>query len=71
MKKETFGWRCGYGKIYGSFHADNERCGKRCRKEFSTLDDAIKAGKRHTEHSDHIYVYSNKTGFIKYLIDKT
>lgn len=64
-KKETFGWRCGYEKIYGSFHGDNERCGKGCRKKFDTLDAAIKAGTRHTVHSGHVYVYSNKTGYIK------
>lgn len=63
-KKEKFGWRCGYNKIYGSFHADNERCSSACRKEYDKLDDAVRAALQHKTHRCSVYVYSNKTGYI-------
>jgi collagenase-like PrtC family protease len=63
-KKEKFGWRCGYEKIYGGFHADNERCTSACRKKYDSLDDAIRAALQHKTHRSSVYVYSTKTGYI-------
>lgn len=62
--KETFGWKCGYEKSYGNFHADNERCASECRETFTTIGDAIRAGLSHKEHRDSVYIYSSKTGYI-------
>jgi hypothetical protein len=62
--KETFGWKCGHEKIYGSFHADNERCEVGCRKTFANINDAIRAGLNHKHHFDSVYIYSSKTGYI-------
>lgn len=63
-KKEKFGWRCGYEKIYGSFHADNERCTSVCRKEYDTIEDAIESSLHHKQHRSSVYVYSTKSGYI-------
>ena len=62
--KETFGWECGHEKIYGSFHVDNERCVAECRKMYDNINDAIRAGMNHKHHSDSVYIYSSKTGYI-------
>lgn len=62
-KKEKFGWRCGYERIYGSFHVDNERCDCKGHKLFESKEDAIRSSLNHS-HSDSVYVYSNKTGYV-------
>jgi hypothetical protein len=62
--KETFGWKCGHEKIYGSFHVDNERCVAECRKMYDNINDAIRDGMNHKHHSDSVYIYSSKTGYI-------
>jgi hypothetical protein len=63
MKKEKYGWACGYEKIYGSFHDDNERCTCKSRKLFDTKEDAIRASMKHV-HSDSVYVYSANKGYV-------
>ena len=60
---EKYGWACGYEKIYGSFHADNERCNCKSKQLFETKESAINASMRHT-HADSVYVFSNKKGYI-------
>lgn len=62
--KETFGWRCGHEKIYGSFHGDNERCTSHGRKMFVDVNDAIRAGLNHKQHRGSVYIYSSKKGYI-------
>ena len=65
MKHEKFGWSCGYERIYGNFHADNERCVCRSKKMYDTKEDAARAGLRyHKVHSDDVAVYSDTTGYI-------
>lgn len=61
--KETYGWKCGYEKVYGSFHGDNERCTCSSSKMYESMNDAVTAALRHT-HRHSVYVYSSKRGYI-------
>jgi len=63
-KKEKFGWRCGYERIYGSFHADNERCDCKSEKFFDNKNDAIRDSLKNHEHKDSVYVFSTCTGYV-------
>jgi len=63
-KHETFGWKCGYEKIYGNSHADNERCTSECRKMYDNINDAIRSGLNHKHHRESVYIYSSKNGYI-------
>ena len=62
MKKNTYRWACGYEKVYGNFHADNERCLCRSKKGFDTILEAAREAMKHN-HSCSTYVYSDK-GYI-------
>jgi len=64
--KKGYGWRCGFEKIYGSFHADNERCYARSRKSFNSPEDAARAGlSTHSCHSKNVYVFHHgRKGYI-------
>lgn len=62
-RKEKYGWSCGYEKIYGSYHADNERCLCKGKTMFKSKEDAILASLDHS-HNDSVFVYSTKTGYI-------
>jgi hypothetical protein len=62
-KKEQFGWSCGYERIYGSYHADNERCMCNSDKMFDTILEAARAGLEH-KHKDSTYVFSTKKGYV-------
>lgn len=62
-KKEKYGWACGYEKIYGSYHADNERCGCRGKKMFDIKENAVRASLKHN-HADSVYIFSSKKGYI-------
>ena len=61
--KKQYGWRCGYEKVYGSFHGDNERCTCSSSKMYESMNDAVTAALRHT-HRHSVYVYSSKRGYI-------
>jgi hypothetical protein len=63
-QKEKFQWSCGYEKIYGNFHADNERCRHHSKKLFDTKEDAARAGLRHKEHLDSVFVHSTISGYV-------
>lgn len=64
-RKEKFGWSCQWARIYGSFHADNERCSAHCRKEFDSKEDAARAAlNAHPQHRKDLCVWSTKTGYI-------
>ena len=61
--KKQYGWRCGYEKVYGSFHGDNERCTCSSSKMYESMNDAVTAALRHT-HRNSVYIYSSTQGDI-------
>lgn len=61
--KEQYGWRCGYERIYGNFHADNERCNCSSEKMYTSIDDALTDALQHT-HRNSVYIYSSTRGYI-------
>jgi len=62
-KKEQFGWACGYERIYGGYHADNERCICSSKNTFESVQDAARAAIKH-RHTNSTYIYSNKKGYV-------
>lgn len=62
-KTEKYGWACGYERIYGSYHADNERCICKSKKQFDSIIDAARAGMQH-HHPGSTYVFSHKKGYV-------
>lgn len=62
--KEKFEWSCGYERIYGSYHADNERCNCRSKKLYDSKEDAARAGLRHKAHPNSVGIVSSKTGYV-------
>lgn len=62
-KTEKYSWACGYERIYGSYHADNERCNCKSNKQFNSIVEAAKAGLEHY-HRGSTYVYSEKKGYV-------
>jgi hypothetical protein len=63
-QKEQFGWSCGYERIHGNFHPDNERCRCQSTKLYATKEEAARAGLRHKPHPDSVGVYSTIKGYV-------
>lgn len=63
-RKEKFKWVCGYERIHGSFHPDNERCICHSKKLYDTKEEAARAGLRHNAHPHSVGVYSTITGYV-------
>lgn len=63
-KKEEFGWSCGYERIHGNYHPDNERCMCKSSKLYATKEEAARAGLRHKAHPHSVGVWSTIKGYI-------